>query len=91
MGTDVLTEHEGTCRSCGAPVYWTETEKGKRMPVDREPGDDGNIVLIVAESLEGSRLIAAYRKKDGVCEWGCVTFLTLRLVRSRRRGEGADR
>lgn len=34
-----------TCRSCSAEVFWVETEKGKRMPVDAEPSDAGNIVI----------------------------------------------
>lgn len=28
-----------SCRSCGEPIIWTITEKGKRMPVDAEPVD----------------------------------------------------
>ena len=28
------------CRSCGAPVTWTVTDAGKRMPVDPEPHPD---------------------------------------------------
>jgi hypothetical protein len=36
---------EGTCRSCGAPVWWLEhTTTGKRSPVDPEPHPAGNIV-----------------------------------------------
>jgi hypothetical protein len=26
----------GKCRSCGAPIMWIRTEKGKMMPVDME-------------------------------------------------------
>jgi len=33
------------CRSCGRPIRWTETEKGKRMPVDPEPVRGGNLKL----------------------------------------------
>jgi hypothetical protein len=34
-----------TCRSCDAPVIWlTLRPGGKRMPVDAEPADDGNIL-----------------------------------------------
>jgi hypothetical protein len=29
------------CRSCGAPIIWTVTEKGNRMPIDAEPSSDG--------------------------------------------------
>lgn len=33
------------CRSCGAPVLWITTEKGKRMPVNAEPADGGNVII----------------------------------------------
>lgn len=26
-----------SCRSCGAPIRWVETENGRRMPIDPEP------------------------------------------------------
>jgi hypothetical protein len=28
----------GTCKYCQAPLLWVQTENGKRMPVDAEPG-----------------------------------------------------
>lgn len=34
-----------TCRSCGAPVIWAVTASGKRMPVDAEPVEGGNVRL----------------------------------------------
>ena len=49
----------GHCRSCHAPVYWVTTEKGKDMPLDRDPVPDGNIVI----SPKG---LAVYRKKSDV-------------------------
>lgn len=33
------------CASCGAPVVWTITKAGKRMPVDAERVPNGNILL----------------------------------------------
>ena len=55
------------CASCKAPITWTQTRTGKRMPVDAEPSDDGTIRLVlaaprtvpVAEVLTGVRLSAA--------------------------------
>jgi hypothetical protein len=35
-----------TCRSCGAAIVWAQTAVGKRMPVDAEPVDGGNLVLV---------------------------------------------
>lgn len=34
------------CRSCKAEVIWTDTAKGKRMPVDATPNPAGNVVLV---------------------------------------------
>lgn len=39
-----------TCRSCGAPVVWAVTTTGKRMPVDADPVDGGNVLLSPAVS-----------------------------------------
>lgn len=33
------------CSSCSAPIVWTTTENGKRMPVDAEPVPAGTILL----------------------------------------------
>jgi hypothetical protein len=36
-----------TCRSCGAPVIWAHHEQsGKAAPIDAEPSDAGNVVLL---------------------------------------------
>lgn len=33
------------CRSCNAPIRWAVSEaSGKRIPLDPEPSEDGNIV-----------------------------------------------
>ncbi len=32
-----------TCKSCGTLIQWVETEKAKRMPVEKRVG--GNIIL----------------------------------------------
>lgn len=33
------------CRSCNARIQWAITERGRRMPVDVQPNDAGNILL----------------------------------------------
>ena len=33
------------CRTCGAPIRWHYTTGGRRIPIDTQPVDDGNIVL----------------------------------------------
>ncbi len=32
-----------TCGSCGAPIRWGVTYSGKRMPIDPEPSELGNV------------------------------------------------
>lgn len=34
-----MTWRSSRCRSCDAPIVWTITEHGKKMPVDLEPVD----------------------------------------------------
>ena len=34
--TQIPAEALGRCRSCGADVIWVLTERGRRMPLDRE-------------------------------------------------------
>jgi hypothetical protein len=41
-----------TCRSCGAAIRWATTASGKRMPLDRDPVDDGNLALIIDVGLD---------------------------------------
>lgn len=33
------------CRRCGAEMLWGVTAKGKRMPIDLEPREDGNLAV----------------------------------------------
>lgn len=42
------------CRSCGAPVVWAVTVDGRRMPVDRDPVDGGNVLLAPSVEPGGS-------------------------------------
>jgi len=43
------------CRSCGATIIFVKTAKGKSMPLDVQPADDGNIIVVdgVAVYLKG--------------------------------------
>lgn len=34
------------CRGCDAPILWTVTEKGKKMPVDADATEYGKFALI---------------------------------------------
>lgn len=35
-----------TCRGCDAPIIWTVTTNGRKMPVDADPSDAGTFVLV---------------------------------------------
>lgn len=35
-----------TCDSCGARILWGVTERGKRIPLDYEPNNDGNVSVL---------------------------------------------
>lgn len=35
----------GYCRSCNAAIWWVVTSANKRMPLDRGPVPDGNVVI----------------------------------------------
>lgn len=35
-----------TCKTCRAPMRWVKTEKGKNMPVDEKPTENGPFVLV---------------------------------------------
>lgn len=36
----VTEDNEAECRSCGAPIIWCTTAKGKKMPVDVQENDE---------------------------------------------------
>lgn len=55
------------CRSCGAPVTWTLTVKGKRIPLNPEPVPDGNIVPVIIDGERRARVVTeANPAPDGV-------------------------
>lgn len=50
------------CRGCRRPIRWEKTRTGKSMPLDREPRDDGNVVLRVLSA--GAGVIAHVLRAD---------------------------
>lgn len=58
------------CRSCGKPITWVVVAKsGKKMPIDRDPVGDGNIVKTgEKDSTSGADLVAYER--PGIPEQG---------------------
>ena len=56
----------GTCRSCGAPIRWVrmESRRAKRMPIDAEKVDGGNVEVI--ERLHGADVARVVEAERGV-------------------------
>jgi hypothetical protein len=52
---------KGVCLSCLAPIIWTLTANGKAMPVDVEPVNGGNLLLVVGS---GEPALAEYVPAD---------------------------
>lgn len=51
------------CRSCAAPILWTVTQKsGKKMPVDLDPVEGGNFLLVDDED-EG-HILAVHKSRE---------------------------
>lgn len=35
-----------SCRACKRPIHWVSTITGQRLPLDRDPVPDGNVMLL---------------------------------------------
>lgn len=57
-----------TCRSCGVPIIWTITEKGRPMPVNAEPSDYGNVILQERPMLPPRARYLNAREKQAILE-----------------------
>lgn len=77
MSTADPAVETATCAGCGAPIRWVITMGEKRMPIDPETHEDGNVVprtlpdgRVRAQVLTGERLPAqepAYRSHFVTC------------------------
>ena len=56
------------CRSCGAPIVWCVTTAGKRMPVDSDPVENGNLVIVPQEGPWREPLVRVLAKDEVVTE-----------------------
>lgn len=54
---------EAKCRSCGAPIVWTKTTNGKRMPLDAKP--ELRMVLDVTTGV--ANVVDAYTSHFATC------------------------
>jgi hypothetical protein len=56
---------DAECRSCGAPIRWAVSQaSGKRIPLDVEPVDDGNIVETGRTHTSGAPMVRYLKKSD---------------------------
>ena len=53
-----------TCSSCGAPIEWVQTEKGKSMPLDAAPGPSAWVTF----KRSGATIIKCVKTR--VPHWG---------------------
>lgn len=62
---------ESHCRHCGQLVGWCLSENGNPMPLDREPAEDGNVIVayrdgkLVGHVMSAAQTLAGDRP-DGV-------------------------
>lgn len=52
------------CSSCGAPIEWAVSERGKRMRVDADPVTEGNILL--SHRRVGEPPVALYQSPEEI-------------------------
>lgn len=41
-----MSQHAGSCRSCGADLIWAETTNNVPQPFNRQPDPEGNRLLL---------------------------------------------
>jgi hypothetical protein len=57
-----------TCRSCGAPIEWAVTTRGKRIPLDPGTHPDGNIDLVDGIAyITGQIAVPTRRRRSHTC------------------------
>jgi hypothetical protein len=49
-----------TCAACGASIFFAQTERGKRIPIDWDPVDGGNI------RLDGQMAVVESKRSRGM-------------------------
>jgi hypothetical protein len=79
--------NEGKCDSCRADVLWRKTPGGKWMPVDPEPSDHGNVIVLDAERCRVVGGAAAVEHRAGGGKTYVPHFATCpNAARHRKRG-----
>lgn len=63
------------CRSCEAEIVWVQTTQGRRMPVDKEPSDEGNVWI--PGDLTG-QVRATVLSKEDATDWRATGIVLYR-------------
>lgn len=71
------------CRSCGAPIVWAVTERGRRMPLDAQPVVAGNIE--VSRRPDGAILATVRAEAQGEAQRYVSHFSTCPQAGQHRR------
>lgn len=71
-----------SCRTCGEPIIWTQTNSGKRMPVDAEPNSEGTFSLREEDDL----VLATYVRAGSDPELHTSHFATCPQSNAWRKG-----
>lgn len=89
-GEDTMHQVE-KCRSCDAPIVWTETERGKSMPVDATPVKTGNIVLHHQSDPRQAPIAIVLAKNQTCPSWAVERYVSHFATcpnADRHRGQG---
>lgn len=80
------------CRSCGNPIVWAVTKRGKNIPIDPQPTPNGNILLRdnIAGHKDAVYLSAAIQPNPGEKKYTShfATCPNSKAHRGKKRGKG---
>ena len=80
----------GECRSCKAPIRWAITAKGKRMPLDPDPNEDGNVTLKLVEGVWHATVHGNPAEIRADAKRFISHFATCPFARQHRRGQSKE-
>jgi hypothetical protein len=78
------------CRSCNASIIWTITTNGKRMPIDAEPVEDGNVMV---DEFSNANYLSAEQRQIYIAKGGKLFkshFATCQFAETHRRRSVVD-
>jgi hypothetical protein len=63
--------NQTTCRACSAPIFFALTVNSRRIPIDVEPCEDGNVVVVgdMAVILTKEMMAAGVQGKRYRAHW----------------------